>query len=147
MKSSSSFVLSTMTTGVAYTVYQDVAGLPTPVHKVLIHGGAGIPSLRSGFGEVTSNGEGQPVWTADGMITPVSDSDLALLLDHHVFKQHLEKGLVKVLNKDIRGNHKEVRKHAAGMEADGFRPLTPETLKMRIKVSTESMKPADEFRV
>jgi hypothetical protein len=143
----SKYILSTMTSPIAYTFYQQTGDLPVERHKVLIAGGRGIPSHRSGFGEQSSGENGIPMWTAEGMVTPVSDSDLEQLESHHVFKKHLEQGLVRVLGTDIRGNHKAVMKEAKTMEEDGFGQLNNSKLKQKIKVTTEFMKQEDEFRL
>ena len=129
------YILSTMTAGVNYTTYRNVGGLPVVVRKVLIYGGAGIPSEKSGFGEVVANAEGKPIWTADGIVTPVSEEDYLLLKDHKVFQKHMDKGYLKVINADIRGNHKQIQKYAGDMHRDGFGQLTKQNIDKRIKVT------------
>lgn len=130
------FVLSTMTQSVGYTNWKTVDGVPVMIEKITIHGGAGIPSLKSGFGELTRNAEGQPLWTADGLVTTISDEQYALLKEHKIFKKHAEDGLLKVITRDITHNHKEVQKHAKDMSKDSFRVLDKDSLKMKIKVTT-----------
>jgi len=141
------YILSTMTAGVNYSFYKNIGDLPVLQHKILVQGGAGLASLRSGFGEQGETADGRPLWTADGVITPISDENWELLKAHPVFIKHQQKGLVKELNKDLRGNHREVQKHAAGMEVDGFRPLTKDTIAKNLKVTTASVRSEDEFRV
>lgn len=143
----SQYILSTMSAGVAYTFYRDVSGLPVVQHKILIQGGAGLASVRSGFGEMTHTGDGTPIWTADGVVTPISDADWEKLKEHPVFIKHQAKGLVKQINQDIRGNHRAVQKHAASMEQDPLRPLTKDTIAKNLKVTTASVRSEDEFRV
>ena len=65
------YVLSTMTNSVSYAIWGNVGDLPVMRQKVTIKGGAGLPSISSGFGEVSKDGEGSPLWTADGVITPI----------------------------------------------------------------------------
>lgn len=141
------YILSKMSASVNYNLYNLVDGLPMVRHKITVHGGAGIPSARSGFGEMTHDTEGRPLWTADGVVTPVSDEDHALLLDHAVFKKHMDKGYVKVINSDIRGNHKAIIQQSKGMESDGFRQLNPKSLAAMSKVTTTFAKQADEYRL
>ncbi len=145
------YVISTMTNSVNYRIYKTVGDLPTPVKSVRIHGGTGLPSLRSGFGEMSRDEEGVPMWTADGIVTPVSDEDYEVLKDHWLFKKHLEGGYVKVLNRDITENHKEVKKQVATMERrDEFAQLTPATLGQKLKVTTggsNKMEADTQFRI
>lgn len=141
------YIISTMTSSVAYAFYDNVQGLPIERHKIFIAGGRGIASTKSGFGEMTKNAQGQPIWTAKGLVTSVNDSDFEQLKDHPVFKKHQARGLVRVLEKDITGNHKAVAREAASMESDGFGPMNSERLGQKIKVSTQSMRQEDEFRI
>jgi len=141
------FVLSTMTQSVGYAVWETVDGVPIQRNKIMIHGGAGIPSLKSGFGDMIQNAEGQPLWTAAGLVTTISDGDYETLKDHKVFKQHLQDGLLKVLSKNISENHKEIKKVAADMSHDSFQVLTPKTLKMRVKVTTDMVDKEQQFRM
>lgn len=142
------YVLSTMTNSVKYAFY-DTTKLDNPVMRkeIFVRGGASIPSNRSGFGEQTQNSEGVPIWTAAGFVTPINDADFELLKDHPVFKSHLEKNLVKVVNNDITGNHAAIVKHASGMESDGFRQLNASTLKQKIKVSESTLSKEQEYRL
>jgi hypothetical protein len=143
------FVLSTMTNSVNYRVYRLVGDLPTPIDSVTIHGGAGIPSIKSGFGDMNADGEGSPMWTAAGVVTPVSDAKYAMLKDHELFKKHLDRGHLKVVNKDITDNHKEVKKQVATMEQkDGHAQLNDATYKQKVKVTVNSqMQPDTQFRL
>ncbi len=139
------YVISTMSMPVAYCFYEHqqrnqvsataanpvVGDVPLLRKKIFIHGGAGLPSLKSGFGERSSDQEGKPIWTADGMVTPVDDKDFEMLMQHPLFKKHLEGGRVKVVNHDITENYKAVRKEVVHMAADPFAPLTKDTFKKR----------------
>lgn len=143
------YVLSTMTNSVGYAFYSraDERSVPQERKKITIRGGASIASGTSGFGERSEDGEGRPIWTADGIITPVSDSDFEVLKEHALFKKHLAKGHVRVLNRDLSSNYKDVLKVTRDMNADGFRQLNPATHKQKIKVSTLSMNQESQFRV
>ena len=133
----SKYILSTMTNSVAYTYYHTIDGLPTPTKKVLIHGGATLPSTVSGVGDRTNDEQGRPIWTAAGVVTPISDEAYEGLKDHHVFKRHMEAGYLQVVNHDISGSNREIDKRAATMDADGMRQLTPGTLKSKVKVKLD----------
>lgn len=143
------YVLSTMTNSVGYAFFSQADGKSVPQErkKITIRGGASISSSTSGFGERTEDGEGRPIWTADGIITPVSDSDFEILKNHAVFKRHLAKGHVRVLERDLSSNYKEVLKVTRDMTADGFRQLNPARHKQQIKVSTARMEQESQFRV
>lgn len=143
----SKYVLSTMTFSVNYTFFRAVGNLPVATDKITIHGGASIPSAISGRGEMISDGEGRPLWIADGVVTPISDLNADRLSAHPIFKKHQEKGYVKILDADIRDNNKAIKKHTVGMEADGFRQLNTSTISKNIKVTTSFAKTADEFRL
>lgn len=140
----SKYILSTMGTAVSYAFFDYVGSsdskagkLPVIRKKVTIYGGAGMPSLRSGFGEMSHDAEGHPIWTAAGVVTAVSDADYEALKDHALFQKHLDGGYVSVLNSDITGNHKAVAKEARKMEKDeGSMQLNKERLKQSVKVKT-----------
>ena len=138
-------ILSTMTSPVSYCFYDYVNDLPVVRKRVTVAGGAGLPSLKSGFGEVGSDQEGKPLWTADGIVSRVSANDYDLLKDHPVFKKHLAKGYLKVVSSEVDGNHKKVKELASDMAQDGFRQLTPSTARLRVK--TGSPLQEDDFRI
>lgn len=148
----SKYIVSKMSMPVNYTFYTEVkinentkggAGpLPNIRKQILIRGGAGLASNTSGFGEMSRGDDGSPIWTPEGVVTAVSDADFEILKDHHVFKQHLEAGLLRVVNHDITGNHRAVVKETAGMEKDPFAPLTRYDAEKRIKIT--SGKPQDD---
>lgn len=134
------YVISTMTAAVSYCFYDKVDGMPIVRDKVTIHGGAGIPSLRSGFGEASKDSEGHPLWTAEGIVTTLSDERYEKVKDHNLFKKHLERGYLKVVKQDIAGNHKAVKEVVRDMTArDGFAQLTPSTAKQRLKAKVQTV--------
>lgn len=130
------YVISTMTDSVGYTFFRNVGDLPVPHKKIVIRGGADLPSHKSGFGEMRHNEEGQPLWTAEGVCTPVSDSDYEVLKDHWLFKKHVDGGKLKVVSRDIHDDYKAVKKEVksmeTGWESDKAKQLTPETVKQRV---------------
>lgn len=152
----SKYIVSTMSMAVKYTFYSELpqngntkagAGpLPNIKKQILVRGGAGLTSATSGFGEMAKDQGGSPLWTPDGIVTVVSDADYELLKEHHVFKSHLEKGLVRVVNQDISQNHGAVVKETRGMSHDPFAPLTSATADKRIKVKLGAGD-EDDFRI
>lgn len=147
------YVLSTMTNSVSYNHYNYIGhgsdkgggALPVVREKIIIHGGAGIPSLRSGFGDMANTADGSPIWTAAGMITPLSDAKYESLKDHWLFKQHLDSGWVKVLKDDITQNHKAIKKAVGDMEQhDNHSQLNATTFKSRVKVTVNGPKELDQ---
>ena len=147
------FVLSTQTGSVSYCFFDKIGDLPVIRDKVTIHGGAHIPSLKSGFGEMSRDGEGHPLWTADGIVTPLREERYALLKEHWLFKKHQDEGRVKVLSEDITGNHKAVvRETRTMMKADEFAQLNPETLKEKVSSKLrihedKELSPEEDFRL
>lgn len=103
----SQYVLSVMTSSVSYTFFHH----PTPDNpveraKITIRGGASLPSTKSGFGERTEDHEGTPLWTADGVVTPISEEQYAMLKEHPIFIKHEKAGLVKFVGATLTDNHK-----------------------------------------
>lgn len=132
------YLLSTMANAVAYTFYGEAekGALPAVKKKITVAGGAGIPSLSLGFGEMTKDQGGTPLWTPSGRVTPISEADLELLQTHHVFKRHLDASLIEIVGNDISGNHKAVSKIAAHMADDDFAPMNNSRINKQIKVTT-----------
>jgi hypothetical protein len=132
------YIISTMSGDVSYCFWNTIGGVPRIKDKITIRGGAGLPSVRSGFGEMSADGEGTPMWTASGIVTPLRADRYELLKDHEVFKKHVAKGLISISNRDITDNHKAVKKAVEGMEAhDGFAQLTPKNYKSKVSITTE----------
>lgn len=130
------YILSTMTSAVSYCFYieaKDEGSLPTVRKRVTIHGGKGLPSLTSGLGEVSKDDTGSPLWTPNGVITPVSDEAYEELKNHEVFIRHLDKKYIKVVNEDISRNNRAIDKEVSSMaEYDKSALLTPATAKERL---------------
>lgn len=140
-------VISTMTDSVAYTIFSKVGDLPIPKKKILIRGGASLPSLKSGFGDMSRDEEGHPIWTADGVATIVSDADWEILKDHWLFVKHQEGGKLKVVTRDITDDYKAVKKEIKTMEtdwkSDPSKQITPATLKERVGANKLKIHEAD----
>ena len=152
------FVLSTMTNPINYTFYDYIGDpgskggrIPVAKKKIYIAGGANLPSSRSGFGDMQNGPDGTPVWTAEGMVTPVSDSNFEILKDHWLFRKHLESDppRVRVLNKDITGNHAAVKKEVSSMlKRDNHSQLRPGQTDRRINVKTPlQIEQESQFRI
>lgn len=131
-------IVSTMTNTVAYAFFENVGGVPTIKQRIRICGGAGLPSFKSnGFGDMSQDAEGKPMWTPQGVVTPVSEEAYAILAKHPLFQRHLKGGKVKVVNQNIQGDHKAAKEVVRDMiPRDGFAQLTPQTYSGRVKVST-----------
>lgn len=133
----SKYIISTMTGSVSYNWYENVNGLPLKKAGVVIYGGAHLPSLRSGFGDMQRDAEGNPIWTAAGVVTPVSESNYELLKNNALFKKHMDGGYLKVINQDIVDNHKAVKREVNTMvAADPYAQLTPATFKQKVNMKT-----------
>jgi hypothetical protein len=150
------YILSTMTNSVAYAVYDYVGdkqskqgALPIIRKKIIIGGGANMPSNRSGFGDMSNDADGHPIWTASGIVTPVSDENFAILESHELFKKHRDRGYIKVINHDIRNNYGEVKRQVGSMERkDASAQLTKDTLKVRVNVKSPlEVDQESQFRV
>lgn len=138
----SKFVISTLTDSVQYTKFnygRTENEMPQIVASVLVHGGAGLSSISQGFGDMSKDGQGVPMWTPRGVVTPVSDAAVELLMADVTFQLHLKNGYVQILDKDPGENHTIVKKIASGMsEGDNASPLTPEKMSTKAKVSPNS---------
>lgn len=135
------YILSTMSNSVSYTFYNDgpANGIPTVKKTITVKGGANISSATSGFGELVKSQEGHNLWTPSGVITSLSDSDYDELMQHPIFKRHLDSGVVKPITGNVTGNHDMVRREANKMEKDNFAPMTPEVAKKKhAKVKTKT---------
>lgn len=142
----SKFVLSTMTNDVAYCFYQETGDLPVVKKSIIVRGGAGLPSISNGFGAMTKTEEGVPMWTPDGVVTPIKDSDIQELMNHPIFKKHQAGNMVRIIDRDITDNHGAVKKEVTTMLArDQFAQLTPETYKTRVKVTMPGRGEEDNY--
>lgn len=141
------YIVSTMTNSVSYRTYRTIGEenpqkgprIVTPINEetITIRGGANRPSQRLGYGEQSSDVNGNMLWTAKGVVTSITEAQYARLKDHWLFQKHKEKGFVEVLNRDIGTDHRAIAKVASGMEGvDNQAQLTKETVAQRIKVKT-----------
>lgn len=78
------YITSTMSASVSYAIYKKtMGGLPVVEKEITIEGGANVMSKKL-------------LATPNGVVTKVTDEELALLEQHPVFKIHASKGFVRV---------------------------------------------------
>lgn len=112
----SNYVFSTLSTDMTYTHWLPPAdgegrALAVEGKQIFIQGGANVAQKAKNSSDI---------WTPLGRVTEVSDEDLALLEQNHVFKIHKTNGFIKVQKKSA-----DVEKVVADMSrADKSRPLT-----------------------
>jgi hypothetical protein len=119
------YVYSTLSANVAYVVWdfkpdQQVARIK---HRITIKGGAGVA-------------ENKHLITPKGLVTQVSDSDLALLRENPVFKRQEDRGFLKV---ESTKTQKNIEKAISDMEGrDNSAPITPQDFELQgLKVEKE----------
>ena len=96
------YVYSTMTSSTAYAVYKETNAKDIPVitKKILIEGGSNVVPIPS-----------KGIITPRGVVTEVSDDDMALLEKDYHFNEHKKHGYITVEKKAI-----PVEKAVAAME-------------------------------
>lgn len=106
------YVYSTLSSNQAYTLYQTGgADLPVALPPVLIKGGAGIANSH--------------LVTPDGVVTEITDEQLAYLRQDPCFLHHEKHGFIKVSAAKV-----DVEKVVADMERrDQSAPVVPPELK------------------
>lgn len=78
------YITSTMSASVNYAIYGKTAGgLPVITKEITIEGGANVMNKKL-------------LATPNGVVTKVTDEELALLEEHPLFKIHKENGFVRV---------------------------------------------------
>lgn len=82
---SNNYIYSTLTADNAYAIYENNPNADIPVieRKILIKGGANVADRKT-------------LYTPKGVVTQVSDEDLALLEKDYSFQQHVKNGFIKV---------------------------------------------------
>lgn len=154
---SSVYILSTMTNSMSYRVYRTI-GLENPEkgprivapineETITIRGGANRPSQRLGFGDQHQDINGNVLWTARGVVTPITEEQYDKLKDHWLFQKHVKNGRMQVVNRDISGNHKVIKRIVEDdMNAsDNQAQLTKDTVAQRIKVKVPMKELAQEW--
>ncbi len=118
------YVYSTLSASVSYAIYEKSGGdLPTRTRAVTIKGGANVADRKTD--------------TPRGIVTEVTDEDLAVLEASPVFQAHKKNGFIVVVPKEIK-----IEKAVADMvEKDKSAPLTPDDF-----VSDTGVQPSEEFK-
>jgi hypothetical protein len=118
------YVVSTMANAVSYNFHKTIDNVPRITDRIILRGGAGLPSQTSGFGDIAQNAANEmPMWTPQGMVTPIRRDRFNKLKDHWLFKKHLERGYVVVRDEDITQNYAAIKQVVTGMETDD--PMAP----------------------
>lgn len=115
-----SYIVSTMTAAVAYPRHINGGGdMPLAVDHVVIQGGANVPDkyMRTPEG---------------GVVTPVTEEEMAVLQESPVFQLHQKNGFIKILDKeprsaevaasDMEGRDKSAPMVDQDFEAEGVQP-------------------------
>jgi hypothetical protein len=150
------FILSTMTNAVNYRVYRTIGEnnpskgprivAPVTAEDIIIRGGANRPSTKSGFGDRSEDINGNVLWHARGVITPIEEDQYERLKGHWLFQKHLEGKFVEVISGRDAASHDSVKKVAVQMnQQDPHAQLTKETVAQRIKVKTPAKDIAQEW--
>lgn len=103
------YILSTMSTGVDYSLYEKTpSGLTVVKKTVSINGGANVMDKH--------------FITPLGVVTKVSDEDLELLEANPVFKQHKADGFIKIQKNDkVETSQMEKKDASAQPTAEDFK--------------------------
>lgn len=134
-------VISTLTNNMTFTKYAPpVAGqIPRALRRIRIFGGTNMASLK-GFGDMTVDNNGVPIWTAAGIVTRVDKSDIEwLTTENPGFMAFVEGGNIKVLDSDKEIDHNRIKRIVAAEMAtgDSHAPMRPNDArfgKVRIKL-------------
>lgn len=104
------FIYSTLSCDQRYVKWSDApaGGTPREERSILISGGANVANKN--------------IITPQGVVTEVSEADLALLNENTLFQTHVKNGHITVQQKEV-----QVEKAVADMEKrDESAPLTPQ---------------------
>ncbi len=141
------FVLSTATASTKFQKNGETppGGVHTIIRHVMVHGGSNLASIKSGYGDMSQDDQGVPMWTPRGVVTRVSDEDAAFLEAHPTFQIGVKAGFYSIMDNDPGTDHKKIAKIVAAGELndrDGSAPLTSAVLANKVKVS--AVKVSDE---
>lgn len=146
-----------MTNSMSYRFYRTIGlenpekgpRIVAPVNEdtITIRGGANRPSQKLGFGDQHQDGNGNVLWTAKGVVTPITEEQYERLSGHWLFQKHLSNGRVEVVNRDVSSNHRAIARIVEdGMKAsDNQSQLTKATVAQRIKVKVPMNEIAQEW--
>lgn len=114
------FITSTMSAPISYVFYKTLpGGMKTVAEEIKIKGGANVADKKT-------------ILTPRGVSTEVTEEQLALLKTHPIFKEHLKRGFVTVVETKYK---EEAEKAAEDLEKkDASAPKTPADYKKKPKV-------------
>lgn len=145
-------ILSTLTSSFVFVKYaQPVDGqLPEKLRRIRIAGGANTPSNR-GFGDLSSDHRGTPMWTPSGMVTTVDDEDMVWLERDATFNNFIKAGLIQVMSDaaiEFKHNHKKLAREVEDnmAKADTHAPIKGKSdprVQAKLRVSSGSADDAD----
>lgn len=145
-------ILSTLTSSFVFVKYaESVEGqLPVKLRRIRIAGGANTPTNK-GFGDMSSDHRGTPMWTPSGMVTTVDDDDMKWLGEDRTFNQFVDAGLIQVMSEagaEFKDNHKKLSREVRDnmSEADSHAPLKGNgdpRIQAKLKVSSGPIDSAD----
>ncbi len=108
------YVYSTLTASTDYRVWMPSKNeLPTAGRSIVINGGTGI---------ATKGATSKDLITPYGIVTKVTDEELALLEADEAFQRHIERGFIRV--ERIKTDPEKVAANMASR--DGSSPLVPQ---------------------
>jgi hypothetical protein len=121
------YIYSTLTNSQKYTKWSkpaEAGALPAVVHEVVVHGGANLS---------TGTKSAPYFHTPRGVMTPIDESDLAILKENEEFQNHVKRGFISVRDDIV---DPEVAVAAAMKQQDRSAPFTPNSPEMQ-KPETE----------
>lgn len=139
---STQYILSTLTNSLIFVKYAPVqldskgvpTGAPRALRRIRVAGGANRPNMI-GRGEVSTDNEGVPMWTPEGVCSPVLEEDLKWLMQDPSFKQFIAMRHIKIVDTDLNSNRGEMRKVIAGElhARDSMAPMLPDDPRNKLK--------------
>lgn len=116
------FIITTLAAGVEYTNYRKTpSGKYVAEESVTVKGGSGVADKRT-------------LVTPLGVVTRVTAAQIKILKANPLFKDHLEKGFVTIVDKDPR----DADAAATAMPRDESAQLTPEDYTVAGKKTPET---------
>jgi len=125
------YVISTITNANAFPVYMKVNGSPVSQHKkiITIKGGANVTDPKT-------------MVTPEGVVTEVSDEDLAVLEKNKSFMKFVSGGFIKIKKHRVTEVEKEVKNDMS--QKDGSAQPTEKEWTARGRKAPTVVKDADE---
>ncbi len=131
-------IASTLSADVHYTIYEKKnhpSGANTVVHKIKVKGGANVANSKHILAD--------RVLTPKGVVTKVSEEDLALLEKDEVFQTHKKNGFVQIIHSNAAP---DADKAARDLEAkDQSAPFAPDDYKEGGRAQKMAVPGADDL--